>query len=260
MVTVQKNNQSVNNESSSARLANLGTSFKNNNHKISTKEQGLFLQLLHNYPDGVISVIDKKYNFIYTGGQLHLRLSANPVELIGNKLYPKFPENIRKLIKAQLKKVFAGDRISAFELPGLIKGEFHTMDAFPLKENDDSIAYAGVIIRNISHLKIAEEELRISLRNEKDNADSCHAHKLFAGISIVNDDNLELYVGIIMNGYDARADYGVMPPVGTTANLSAAEITAIMNHERSTWGNNAKKVTEEEIKKIMDFVKLQAPK
>ena len=168
MVTVQKNNQSVNNESSSARLANLGTSFKNNNHKISTKEQGLFLQLLHNYPDGVISVIDKKYNFIYTGGQLHLRLSANPVELIGNKLYPKFPENIRKLIKAQLKKVFAGDRISAFELPGLIKGEFHTMDAFPLKENDDSIAYAGVIIRNISHLKIAEEELRISLRNEKE--------------------------------------------------------------------------------------------
>lgn len=168
MVTVQKNNQSVNNESSSARLANLGTSFKNNNHKISTKEQGLFLQLLHNYPDGVISVIDKKYNFIYTGGQLHLRLSANPVELIGNKLYPKFPENIRKLIKAQLKKVFAGDRISAFELPGLIKGEFHIMDAFPLKENDDSIAYAGVIIRNISHLKIAEEELRISLRNEKE--------------------------------------------------------------------------------------------
>jgi len=42
------------------------------------------------------------------------------------------------------------------------------MDAFPLKENDDSIAYAGVIIRNISHLKIAEEELRISLRNEKE--------------------------------------------------------------------------------------------
>ncbi len=101
------------------------------------------------------------------------------------------------------------------------------------------------------------------------NCQSCHqpngegmpgAFPPLKGSPIVNDDNLELYVGIIMNGYDARADYGVMPPVGTTANLSAAEITAIMNHERSTWGNNAKKVTEEEIKKIMDFVKLQAPK
>jgi cytochrome c oxidase cbb3-type subunit 2 len=63
-----------------------------------------------------------------------------------------------------------------------------------------------------------------------------------------------------MNGYDARAEFGVMPAVGTNANLSAAEVTAIMNHERTAWGNNAKKVTEEEIKKIMEFVKLQAPK
>lgn len=101
------------------------------------------------------------------------------------------------------------------------------------------------------------------------NCQSCHqpngeglpgAFPPLKGSSIVNGDNLEMYVGIIMNGYDARAEYGVMPPVGTNANLSAAEIAAIMNHERSTWGNNAKKVTEEEIKKIMDFVKLQAPK
>uniref|UniRef100_UPI0037445B25 c-type cytochrome n=1 Tax=Flavihumibacter profundi TaxID=2716883 RepID=UPI0037445B25 len=101
------------------------------------------------------------------------------------------------------------------------------------------------------------------------NCQSCHqpngeglpgAFPPLKGSPVVNGDNLELYVGIIMNGYDARADYGVMPPVGTNANLNAAEIAAIMNHERSAWGNNAKKVTEEEIKKIMDFVKLQAPK
>jgi len=48
--------------------------------------------------------------------------------------------------------------------------------------------------------------------------------------------------------------------VGTNANLSAAEVAAIINHERTTWGNNAKRITEEEIKKIIDFVKLQAPK
>ncbi len=101
------------------------------------------------------------------------------------------------------------------------------------------------------------------------NCQSCHqpngeglpgAFPPLKNSTIVNGDNLELYVGIILNGYDARADYGVMPPVGTNANLSAAEITAIMNHERSKWGNNTKKVTEDEIKKIMDFVKLQAPK
>jgi len=101
------------------------------------------------------------------------------------------------------------------------------------------------------------------------NCQSCHqpngeglpgAFPPLKGSSVVTGDNLELYVGIIMNGYSGRPGFGVMPPVGTNANLSAAEITAIMNHERSTWGNSAKKVTEEEIKKIMDFVKLQAPK
>jgi cytochrome c oxidase cbb3-type subunit 2 len=101
------------------------------------------------------------------------------------------------------------------------------------------------------------------------NCQSCHqpngeglpgAFPPLKGSPVVNGDNLEMYVDIIMNGYDARAEYGVMPPVGTNANLSAAEITAIMNHERTTWGNNAKKITEEEIQKLMDFVKLKAAK
>ncbi len=100
------------------------------------------------------------------------------------------------------------------------------------------------------------------------NCQSCHqangeglpgAFPPLKGSPVVNGDNLELYVGIIMNGYDARPDYGVMAAVGTNANFTAADVTAIMNHERSSWSNKAKQVTEEEIKKIMDFVKLQAP-
>lgn len=77
------------------------------------------------------------------------------------------------------------------------------------------------------------------------------------GSPVVTGDNLELYVGIIMNGYDARPDFGVMAAVGTNANFTAADVAAIINHERSSWGNKAKQVTEEEIKKIMDFVKTQ---
>jgi cytochrome c oxidase cbb3-type subunit 2 len=101
------------------------------------------------------------------------------------------------------------------------------------------------------------------------NCQSCHqangeglpgAFPPLKGSPIVNADNLEPYIDIIMNGYDARAEFGVMPPVGTNANLSPSEIAAIMNHERTAWGNNAKKITEQEVKKIMDFVKLKAAK
>lgn len=99
------------------------------------------------------------------------------------------------------------------------------------------------------------------------NCQSCHqangeglpgAFPSLKGSSIVTGNNLDLYVDIIMNGYDARPEYGQMAGVGTNANLSPAEVAAIINYERTTWGNNAQKVTEDEVKKIMDFVKLKA--
>ena len=56
------------------------------------------------------------------------------------------------------------------------------------------------------------------------------------------DDNPETMINIIMNGYTGRIQegFGPMPAVGTNNNLSAEEITAIMNHEKSSWGNNGK--------------------
>jgi len=101
------------------------------------------------------------------------------------------------------------------------------------------------------------------------NCQSCHqangeglpgAFPSLKGSPVVNGNNLQLYVDIIMNGYDARPEFGVMPAVGTNAGLSAAEVTAIINHERNSWGNKAEKVTEVDVKKLMDFVKLKTAK
>lgn len=76
------------------------------------------------------------------------------------------------------------------------------------------------------------------------------------GNSVVNGDDLELYVTIIMKGYNGLAPaYGPMPPVGTNANFKPEEVTAIMNHERSSWGNTGKKVTLDQVKAIMDKIK-----
>ncbi len=99
------------------------------------------------------------------------------------------------------------------------------------------------------------------------NCQSCHqengegvkgAFPPLKGSPVVTGDNLELYVDIIMNGYDARADYGVMAAVGTNMSFSEHEVAAIINYERSAWGNTGKPVTAEEIKKIMDFIKIKA--
>lgn len=99
------------------------------------------------------------------------------------------------------------------------------------------------------------------------NCQSCHqangeglpgAFPPLKGSPIVGGDNLELYVDIIMNGYDARPEYGVMAAVGTNMSFTEKEVAAIINYERTSWGNQGKTVTPEEIKKIMDFVKVKA--
>lgn len=101
------------------------------------------------------------------------------------------------------------------------------------------------------------------------NCASCHqangeglkgAFPSLKGSPIVLGDDLELFVNIIMLGYDARPEYAVMNAVGTDNNLTPEEVTAIINHEKTSWGNNAKTVTPEEVKKIMDFIKLTSNK
>ncbi|MFT3903478.1 MAG: cbb3-type cytochrome c oxidase subunit II [Niabella sp.] len=99
------------------------------------------------------------------------------------------------------------------------------------------------------------------------NCQSCHqengeglpgAFPPLKGSPVVLGDDLEKYVDIIMNGYDARAEYGAMPNVGANMQFTEHEVTAIINYERTSWGNNGKKITPEEVKRIMDFVKLKS--
>ena len=77
------------------------------------------------------------------------------------------------------------------------------------------------------------------------------------GSPIVTGENLELYVDIIMNGYDARPEYGIMAAVGTNMEFDENKVAAIINYERTSWGNTGKQVTADEIKKIMDFIKVK---
>ena len=96
------------------------------------------------------------------------------------------------------------------------------------------------------------------------NCQSCHqesgeglkgAFPALKGSAIVINDNPELLIDIILNGYDAREEFAVMPAIGKNNNLSAEEISALINHERTSWGNNARKISVGEVQKIMDYLK-----
>lgn len=129
----------------------------------------LFLQLLRNYPDGIISIIDDKYKFVFTGGELHGRLGTDQEKLLGADIYPNFGESLRDFIIAKVSNVFlTGNTVPNLELPYTITGETYMMDAFPLVEGNGSVNRVGVIIRNISGLKKTEEGLRDALEKERE--------------------------------------------------------------------------------------------
>lgn len=68
---------------------------------------------------------------------------------------------------------------------------------------------------------------------------------------VVLDDDPAILIEVIMNGYDGREEYGEMPAVGANNGLNAEEITAIINHERTSWGNKARVIPLEEVEKIL---------
>ena len=96
------------------------------------------------------------------------------------------------------------------------------------------------------------------------NCQGCHqasgegilgAFPALKGSAVVNSEDPKVFIDIIMNGYDAREQFGVMPAVGNNAHLTPQEVAAIVNHERTNWGNHAKKVSVKEVETIIKMLK-----
>lgn len=75
-----------------------------------------------------------------------------------------------------------------------------------------------------------------------------------AGSPIVNDENPDQIIKIVLQGYDAREDYGVMPAFADQ--LTDEDIAAIINHEKSSWGNKSESISAEDVKKVRDLVNI----
>jgi cytochrome c oxidase cbb3-type subunit 2 len=68
------------------------------------------------------------------------------------------------------------------------------------------------------------------------------------GSAIVTSENPETLIRIIIEGYDARPEFATMPPLGKQ--LTDEQITAIINFERSHWGNRSPAVGINVVKKV----------
>lgn len=160
----------------------------------------------------------------------------------------EFLKNPKKKIVANQDAVHLVAYLNSLKQPELPKGV--EVEFIPFKKKDEGTGGMG---------QAASSE---GLDGEKlfmNTCSACHqgtgkgvtgAFPPLAGSAIVNDEDPTKLITIVLNGYDQSPAYGPMPPFGDQ--LSDAEIAAITTHERSSWGNNAPAVKEEDVKKVRE--------
>jgi len=199
----------------------------------------------------------------------HLIHLYNPRIVVGESVMPPYPWLFREVFKAgendikvNVPKKYLSDTsktiIATEDALNLVKYLQSLKQVDPRFDVEDFIpsSRTEAFVENT----IEESELDGKALYIK-NCSACHqpsgeglagAFPPLKGSSIVLDENYELMVKIILQGYDARSEYGVMPALAEQ--LNDAEVAAIVNYERNSWGNEAPRVTKDDIKRIRDFV------
>lgn len=167
------------------------------------------------------------------------------------------PEKFRKGVKG---KIVASQK--ALDLVAYLKSLKQA--PLPTGQKPMEFLYKKEVKEKVASTSAEDENLPDGGKLYSANCAACHqpngeglpgAFPPLKGSPIVLDDNIQTYIDIILHGYNARENYAVMPPVAQTNNLSAKDITAIINHERTSWGNSAKPVTLKQVKEMIEKVK-----
>lgn len=203
---------------------------------------------------------------------LHL---YNPRSVVGQSIMPNYqwlfevkanlpedekavnvPENYRKGIKGHIVPTEDAKNLIAYLLslkqtdlptgqdPAFIAYDFGKKKAVTMSDNGSAAVLPDGAALYQQHCQACHQANGEGLKG---------AFPPLKGSLAVTDTNPELLVSIILKGYDAREEYGVMPAFGER--LSDGEIAAIASHERGSWGNGAAKVSEADVKKIRDSLK-----
>ncbi|RYG20642.1 MAG: c-type cytochrome [Chitinophagaceae bacterium] len=205
----------------------------------------------------------------------HLLHLYNPRAVVPQSIMPSYAwlfQEVDRVAKSQI-EINLPDRFKNASGKRVIA----TPDALNLIAYLQSLRQASLETANTPEFLYATTELTKKTKNMEalqgkilyaTNCQSCHqsngeglkgAFPPLKGSKIVLDDNFELFIDIIMNGYDAREEYGVMPAIGRNMKFTTKEITALANHERNSWGNNARQISESEIEKILKSLANKTP-
>jgi PAS domain S-box-containing protein len=126
--------------------------------------QALYREIAHNFPNGLIAVLDKAMNFVFVDGQELVNFNVTSDEIFANRVFNSdlklFPENTRKALKG----AFEGQKIT---LEITLDPFVYNVVAVPLADYRSVINEVLVVMHNITESKRLEESLYRTIDQEK---------------------------------------------------------------------------------------------
>lgn len=126
--------------------------------------QKLFETIAKNFPNGLITVFDEQFHYIFFEGQEIKNLGLKNVEFYGKSPREVFPE-IANVLEEQLVKIFEGEHVH-FELQ--FRKKEYELNGVPLYNNQGNIQNALIVARDITEQKKAAEDIKKALEKERE--------------------------------------------------------------------------------------------
>lgn len=127
--------------------------------------QKLYHIMAHNFPNGVIGILNRNLNYILVDGSELKNLGLSQEALMGQRIFDDLYPIVSASSEQYLRRAFAGENVD-FEVN--LKEKPYHISVVPIPDVKNNINEILVVIRNVADVKKIEEDLRKNLEKEKE--------------------------------------------------------------------------------------------
>jgi signal transduction histidine kinase len=129
------------------------------------KIQRLHDTMAHNFPDGVIGVLNKEMRYVLVDGKELREMDLATMSMTGEKSFQNQNPRLSDETLIKLKKAFDGESVNC---EVIIKDKVYEVTAVPLMDPENSVNEILCVLQNVTKRKRMEEGLVKALEKEKE--------------------------------------------------------------------------------------------
>lgn len=190
------------------------------------ESERLYKSIARNFPNGVISIFDKSYKYLFAEGQGLYELGIETSDLIGLDYLDRIDFRARELVKGELDEVFKGE-FKNFEVQ--VGERTYSINAVPLPGEDNVVDKILVVEKNITAAKEVSKKLEDTLRQERELTEmksrfvSMASHEFRTPLSTINSS------ASLIKKYHEKEQYDKLEKHSDRIKKAVRNLTSILN-------------------------------